>query len=550
MVDDSKTTELDSNPFAVLGASTRDNRRQIVELAAQRALHFDDQRCQRARAELTNPRLRVGAEIGWLPGLSPNKAAQVMKQVVRDPISVRHEPGIPSLARANLIAAALERLGDQHSVSEIAALINQFAVLADNLVVSEILRDINEDRLISGFPSVESPDVVEAALSQRKRYYRDAIKKSLNGMLPRKLVLVMTAVVETSTRRGTSHAPELIDEVVDSYEIESKGFLEKEGGNVEALTKAVREVAALGAPHVNHLLGKLEEVVRNWDMVVQPIQLSMKARGISHRPSNQLGFRIRNLAVELCNDHDLVAEADRITQLLRDLFSELPEFVDTIDEDSTAIADIVASKQEREAKEKQRRNDLTYEAEIGVLFKDRLRLSADGIEWGRHRYSLESITRVRWGGVSHSVNGIPTGTTYTIAFGDPDYQSIVELRREDVYTVFTEKLWKAVCIRLIIQMLHDLRAGRGIAFGDAVIEDNGVILTKFKLFGRNESATFSWDDVVVSSESGSFFIRAKADRGTYTALSYIEVPNVHLLEHVIRMAFKQGADNLSDILAK
>ena len=43
-------------------------------------------------------------------------------------------------------------------------------------------------------------------------------------------------------------------------------------------------------------------------------------------------------------------------------------------------------------------------------------------------------------------------------------------------------------------------------------------------------------------------IGAKDDKKTYAALSYTHVANVHVLEHLIRFAFKKGVDNLSDIL--
>ena len=43
-------------------------------------------------------------------------------------------------------------------------------------------------------------------------------------------------------------------------------------------------------------------------------------------------------------------------------------------------------------------------------------------------FALDSITQVRWGGVRHSVNGVPTGTT-TIAFGDRRSEAVVELKK-------------------------------------------------------------------------------------------------------------------------
>jgi hypothetical protein len=41
---------------------------------------------------------------------------------------------------------------------------------------------------------------------------------------------------------------------------------------------------------------------------------------------------------------------------------------------------------------------------------------------------------------------------------------------------------------------------------------------------------------------------AKNDKNIYSALSYIHVPNVHVLEHLIRLGFKQGIVKLSEAL--
>src|SRR5262245_20339870 len=68
-VDGILETSLHKSPFWILGASLRDDRQRIVERADERALELDPDVCQKARSELTNPRTRLTAEIGWLPGI-------------------------------------------------------------------------------------------------------------------------------------------------------------------------------------------------------------------------------------------------------------------------------------------------------------------------------------------------------------------------------------------------------------------------------------------------------------------------------------------------
>jgi hypothetical protein len=155
---------------------------------------------------------------------------------------------------------------------------------------------------------------------------------------------------------------------------------------------------------------------------------------------------------------------------------------------------------------------------------------------------------MRWGGVSHSVNGIPTGTSYTVAFGDNKSESVVELRRATVYSNIVDKLWRAVGLRLTTELIGALKAGREFAFADALIRDGDITLTKHKFLGANEQVRCTWDQVHVWTANGSFYIGLQQDKKAYAAMSYIHIQNVHLLEQVIRAGFKKGVRRLSDIL--
>lgn len=196
-----KETALHGNPFWLLGATTRDDRRRIVELAEEKSLERDHEACQKARSDLTSPRTRLGAEMAWLPGVSPSKAAQLTGQVLQDPRSIRAESGIPPLAHANLMAAAFEAVDSRHDAQAIAQFIQELAYLADKLSADDIMRDINEDRGVSGFPEVKA-DQVETELCERKRYFRNAIKDALDRLPPSSLVDVMTLVVDRVTAGG------------------------------------------------------------------------------------------------------------------------------------------------------------------------------------------------------------------------------------------------------------------------------------------------------------------------------------------------------------
>jgi len=543
------STALHQTPFVILGVTTRDDRRRIVELAEEKSLELDHDVCQKARSDLTNPRTRLSAEIAWLPGVSPRKASQLVEGLLHDPMAVREESGLPTLTHLNLLAAAFEAVDGNHDAEDLARFIQEVAYLVDELDPEDVLRDVNEDRAASGFPKVRAVDQIETELTERKRYYRNAIKDVLDRLPTMTLVKVMTDMVDGVTSGGEDHAPELIDDLVDSYEVETQSFLQKEAENVHKLIKAARDSASSGEMAVKPYVDKLDAVARNWDKVVQPIQLSAKARGIDHEASRNLAYEIRSLAIDLFNKHDMLTQSQRLTGLLQELFTELPEVSERVEQDADTLAAIFHERKQAVALRDEWAREITYRAEIGVIFKDTLSISPDGISWKGQSFPLDSITRVRWGGVRHSVNGVPTGTTYTIAFGDIRSEAIVELKKEAIYSTFIDKLWRAVCVRLLGEILEALKAGRDLCFGDALLHDDGITLVKRKFLGANEKVRCSWGQVQIWNADGSFYIGSKDDKKTNVAISYIHVANTHILEQAIRMAFKKpGLRRLSELL--
>lgn len=544
-----KNTTLHSSPFATLGATVRDDRRRILQLADEKSLELDDDICQKARADLTNPRTRLAIEIAWLPGVSPRKASQLIAGLADDPMAARAETGLPTLAQLNLLAAAFETIDGDHDPNDMVEFIQEIAQVAEELDPDDVMREINEDRAVSGFPEVRAIDQLDAELAERRRHCRSVIKHALNRLSPTILVQVMTDTAEIATLGGEEHAPGLIDDLVDSYEVETQGFLEKEAENVGKLIEAARNAVGSGEAAVQPYVVKIETVARNWDKIAQPIQLCAKARGIDHEPSRQLAYDIRNLAIDLFNEHDMLVLSRRLTDLLQELFAEVPDVADRVEQDADALSAIITSRKQVTARTQEWEREISYSADIGLVFKENLSISADGINWKGRRYPLGDITRVRWGGVSRSVNGIPTGTTYTIAFGSAQSEAVVEVRKKDIFVTFIDKLWRAVGIRILGEMMESLKGGDTLWFGGARIRDDGITLEKRRFFGSNEELRLSWAQVHIWNANGSFHIGAKDDKKAVVALSYINDANTHILEQAIRMAFKKpGMRRLSDFL--
>ncbi len=216
--------------------------------------------------------------------------------------------------------------------------------------------------------------------------------------------------------------------------------------------------------------------------------------------------------------------------------------------DASALNNIVEHQREVQEQNEQWARGIAYEAEIGLVFKHVLRLSTTGVEWENTRYPLEAVTRIGWGATRHSVNMIPTGTTYKVLFGDDERLSEVQLGDKQIFGDFIDRLWRAVGVRLLMELVQGLREGKRYHFGQAVLDDRGVELPRHRMFKGDERVYGTWDRIQVWVADGSFYIGVKDDKKAYAALSYQEANNAHVLAAAIRATFKQGADRLSSIL--
>jgi hypothetical protein len=545
--------DLLQNPFYILNASSRDDRRRIMELADERSLMLDSSECMDACSELTNPRKRLSAEIAWLPGIGPRRVEEALSLLESSPGDVFAVDWLLPIARVNLLATGLVNLPSYH-IDDVTKWILEIALEFEDIDTENLIVVLNEDRVVSGFPKITDLSSIEANIQERRGYYRQVMKSTLDCLTPQELVKAVTIVVASATHDGEEQGPILIDDLVDSYEVEAQGFLDKEEGNIRALVEKLRAAVDSQQPDstLSSMVNQLIQVVKNWDTVAQPIQVSMKSRGLDHDASHRVAGLVRGLAIHMFNEHGKLDFSQLLTNMLQEVFAEVSEVAERTAEDADALGEIAEQRGRLIEDAKNRaeawRREITYEADVGAIFKDKLRISPDGIEWKGRCWGLDSITRVRWGGTKHSVNGIPTGTTYSIFFGNSSSYALIELKKNAIYTNFIDRLWRAVGARLLTEYLEGLRDGKKYRFGSAVISDHGMELERKKLFGSNERVFCRWDELVIWDGAGVFCIGKKDDRKLAAAFSYQEEDNIHVLEAAIRMYWKQGGGRLSCLL--
>ena len=333
--------DLLENPFHILAASPRDNRQRIMELADERSLLLDSNECMEARSNLTNPRKRLSAEVAWLPGIGQKLAGKALSLLESSPRDLLAIDKVSSIARANLLVSALARL-TEHSADEIAEWILEIARSFEDIDPEKLSVIINKERVVSSFPKVSDLSAVENEIRERRIHYRNTIKSALDNLDPKELVEAVTIAAESATNDGEILAPILIADLVDSYEVEAQGFLDKEEGNIKILVKNLRKAVdterpdSTLAPMVNQLI----QVMKNWDTVAQPIQVSKKSLGLDDDASHRIAKLARNLAIHMFNKHGKLDFSQQLTSMLQEVFAEVGEVAERTSKDADALESI------------------------------------------------------------------------------------------------------------------------------------------------------------------------------------------------------------------
>lgn len=544
------TNPLASNSFAVLGATARDSRRRILELAEEHALTDDAEAVGKARAELTHPRARLSAEMAWLPGVSPKRVAECLALLKDAPAHIFELNGLPPLPLANLMASALVSVDASQGALPLSSWLIKLADTVERIDPEAAIRHINEDRAVAGFPEVSTGDWIEAELNERRNSYKNCVHACLDRLPASDLLSHLTSAVETTTGDGQRHPPRLIEAVVEDFELSAKPALGKAESAVTSLIQWALSAANGGEAALDPALTQIERFSKEWVHIAHPMQLCAKSRGEAHAASNGLAYQIRGLGVDLANNHGLYGVSQRITKLLQEVFAEVPNVADTASGDVDTLKGLLSQQQQAKADQEKFAREITFRADLGLFTRTRLAISPQGVDWGKQHFPLESIVRVRWGAVRRSVNFIPLGTDYYIAFGSESDIALVHTNRDSIYAPFVASLYRAVSPQIAMSYARGLSAGKIYRFGDIRIADDVCELILHKFIG-SERVRVAWSDAHIWSSNGLFVIGHKSNKKIYASASYKDIDNVHVLEQMIRVFFKDPkSSKLSDTFAQ
>ena len=330
--------DLLKNPFHILGATARDNRHSIMELAEERSLLSNADECMAARSILIHPRRRISAEVAWLPGVDPTFSDEMLRHLDSPNQNLLNITGLTHIARANLLVSGLSRLPN-FPTSNIVEWILAIAQASEAINSETVYAILNEDHRASGFPEITDLSAIDDEIRKQRSYYRQVLTSVLENLSVTERARVLTLAIEWSIGNDKPRCPILIEDVILSYELGVQDFLEKKQKIIEAQDEKLRAMVDAKNPDttLQPIVNQLIEAVKEWDTIAQPIQLSKRSRGERHTASFEIAWRVRNLAIDLFNDYGKLDFSRKIMNMLLEVFAEVPEIVERIKVDLEAL---------------------------------------------------------------------------------------------------------------------------------------------------------------------------------------------------------------------
>jgi hypothetical protein len=285
------------HPFAVLRVGPRAS---ADEIAAAAVACGEPILADEARALLLDPVRRIEAEISWFPGT---------------------ESAIGPLARANLFA---ERLRDPPAATrlEIVHAHVQLIAAAEQVATEAVIHDLNMDRAAAGFPPVDDPVALEAALHRQRDRWTEASAwqlRQING--EQELLAVFDIVAKAWEFAGTRVLPRFMD----AYYPQLDAVRETWAQQARARIAGIEAMAAHGTGDIEQEIQALAETLKRTIGTTRAIERRFLNRERADPIGEALGWAVRDLALALHNRHGLSAPALELIQLVARRCAAMPE---------------------------------------------------------------------------------------------------------------------------------------------------------------------------------------------------------------------------------
>jgi len=538
------------NPFYILGASPRDNREKIIELAQEKSLTLDPAIVTEAKNILTNPRKRISAEIAWFPGLSKSKIEEIIQALKDNKSNYLDVKSLPDIVRINMISSLLSE--SQISPGSIFMLAKAY----EKLKIDSLLKVINEDREIAEISLINDKSMFEEALQEHKDNCIRHIHNILLKYPQKKLTDIMLEIVDKTADSDTSY--ELIDTLIDKfYTLQVQEILTQKQESINIMAKKIKTqiTTSPNSQLLSDMVSEFITMLEIFDEIMQPIQVSLMQRGLEHKPSKDIAYLGRDVAIDLYNKANQKTLSEKLLKVLKRLFVEIGSFDEKIDEDLETFENFKREDEEQEKNilcsisQKKYRFEVTQkqfrviknEEVIYLICLDEIETIRGGLTTVRTKSKYSSITSTEVYTVLAVGNKLKgelviyglSEEMFDLFSSFSDNYSLLNELPEGNFTRLNSILMKNAGIKILNRMLNELVNGGNI-YG--YVFDNGVELSHFGM-----SKFFIWKQVKIESISGYFHIVSKTSNHK-CILSYQKDMNVGIIRILLGKLYKEKAN--------
>lgn len=328
----------EENPFNILHVSMRDSQDKILDKIEDLSLTLDEALCSQAASILTNPMKRIEAEVSWFPGYTPKKIKETLEDAKTNPDEFIDNFSEDELSYADVNAEILAFLNIPYP-NTLKDYLLKIASDLENVDTDALFNELNKERNAAGIPSLPNIDVLTTALQNRQKELSEIIYSFLTVFGQDKLVDILTSAIEESTDLGDLESEALLLQLIEKYEVDVQSSLEDAANKVEQQITFIRDSADknISEGELNSAIDTLASLLKAWDRLAQPIQVSMLSQGLEHSASKDMAYSVRQLALKLYNDHNLLDVAKRITELMQSVFAEVLTVAEKTEEDKTIL---------------------------------------------------------------------------------------------------------------------------------------------------------------------------------------------------------------------
>lgn len=321
-----------SNAFYVLGADYNSTPAEIADLVedAQFSSSVPEDELHKAQQTLLTPKLRMAAELSWLPELSSAQIEKLTKgQQLSEAEVATHAKNLPELARCNVVADLCGR--QAVSRGAIKALLSSW----ETLDADEVLRFISGKRKSAGLPQPDAK-LFRTCLDELKNQHAIAAMGSLLKLDD--AVMSVKAVVEHEIAR--EHPSSLLPLLAREYEkVHERDFARINEEVTDLLTKVKEEPG-----HMTGHAVALRKPVTELGHIRTPLTKFYEWRGLPEPRSKTVFQNIREVLLHLTNEDGNLDGAKSLLWVQQVLFSDVPELKAIADKDSADLEDLIKQK--------------------------------------------------------------------------------------------------------------------------------------------------------------------------------------------------------------